>query len=474
MTRRTLTSTSKIKDNTIKYELAIDDKTDNGGGVDILSLKIEKSEYDFELFDFKNNRIETSYFKNGTKCNKVYSINADACCSNIKGIKLEKINKNKIIFNKLSQIIKQNKLIIPFLQYSKFPIVSIKETINVSGNENDINNKIYLTIDNINNKVDCKYISDIRNIEIINQNNDTKFKLNDKPIDIYQLNQTNKINQLDQADQITENLLLESRCNGDFGLENSLINGKLVLLNAKHQNDDVQIIPMGWSEEIRDKEYNMIAKRLDGINKGLILIPIFSNCHVSTLIIEKKDNKIVKCASFDSSTDHLSEDKSQIKEDVFLPLFEGILPGNRIKNKEIVVLNNEDLQTFIQSKLKYKLSSSLEKQLPDKKNKTIKFGNCGYYTLSFIKHIITNSCEYKSIDEIYKDRNGIKEAVQDKVNKELKYYEDAKVLEKFLENRQKQGNFGNRLQGTMIAEQYPEMAHAIIANKFKCFNGNIE
>ena len=253
------------------------------------------------------------------------------------------------------------------MNLSSFPINSIEETINVSGNENDINNKIYLTIDNINNKVGCKYISDVGNVEIINQNNDTKFKLNDKPTDIYQLNQTNKINQPDQVDQIIENLLSESRCNGDFELKNSLINGKLALLNAKCRNDNVQIIPVGWSEETQSKEYNMITKRLESISNGLVLIPIFNNYHVSTLIVEKKDNEIIKCASFDSSTDHLSEDKSQIKKDVFLPLFKGILPDSIIENKEIVVLNNEDLQTFNQSKLKYKLSSNLEKQLSDKK-----------------------------------------------------------------------------------------------------------
>ena len=62
-------------------------------------------------------------------------------------------------------------------------------------------------------------------------------------------------------------------------------------------------------------------------------------------------------------------------------------------------------------------------------------GNCGYYTLSFMEHIITNSHKYRSIDEIHGDIDGIKETVQDKVDKELEYYEDAKVLEKFLENR---------------------------------------
>lgn len=365
MTRRTFTS--KIKGNTIKYKLTIDDETDNGSGVNILSLKIEKSKYDFELFDFENNRIETSYFKNGTQYNKIYSINTDERYLNIKDTKLEKIAKDEITFSKLSQIIKQNKLIIPFSQYSEFPIASIEETINVSGNENDINNKIYLTIDNINNKVDCKYISDAGSFEIINQNNDTEFKLNGKPIGINQLNQINKTNQPDQVNQIIENLLSKSRCNGDFGLENSLINGKLALLNAKHRNDNVQIIPVGWSEETQSKEYNMITKRLESISNGLVLIPIFNNYHVSTLIVEKENNKIVKCASFDSSTDHLSEDKSQIKKDVFLPLFGDILLDSMIKDKKIVVLNNEDLQTFDQSKLQYELSGNLEKQLSDKK-----------------------------------------------------------------------------------------------------------
>ena len=343
-----------------------------------------------------------------------------------------------------------------------FPINSIKETINVSGNENDTTGQITLTIDNVKNEINCKYIYGNSGFKLTNQYDTNEFKFENT-----KSKESNEIRP-DQADEIIKNLLLESRYNGNFGLENSLINGKLALLNAKRQNDDVQIIPVGWSKEIRDKEYSMIAKRLDGINKGLILIPIFSNCHVSTLIIEKKDNEIIKCASFDSSTDHLYEDK-KIKKDVL-----GILPDNIIKNKEIVVLNNEDLQTFNQSKLEYELSDNLKKQLSDKKNKTIKFGNCGYYTLSFMEHIITNSFKYQSIDKIYRDRNGIKKTVQDKVNKELTYYEDAKVLETFLKNRREQGNFGNRLQGTIIAEQYHEIACTIIANKFKCFNSNIE
>ena len=348
------------------------------------------------------------------------------------------------------------------MNLSSFPISSIEETINVSGNENDTTSKIILTINNTKNEINCKYIYGNSGFKLTNQYDTNEFKFENTK------SKKNNNIQLDQADEIIKNLLSKSRCNGDFGLENSLINAKLALLNAKRQNNDVQIIPAGWSEETQSKEYSMIAKRLEDINKGLILIPIFSNCHVSTLIVEKEDNKIIKCASFDSSTDHLSKDKSQVECNALTNLL------SNIEEVEMKILNRDDLQILDQSRLEDKSFDNIKRRFLNKKDESIKLGNCGYYTLSFMEHIIANSHKYRSIDEICGDINSIKETVQKKVDETLKYYETAEVLKKFLENRQKQGNFGSRLRGTIIAEQYHEMAHAIIADKFKCFNSNIE
>ena len=90
---------------------------------------------------------------------------------------------------------------------------------------------IKLTIDNTKNEINCKYIAGSKNVEIINHGNITELKLNNKLI--------TDINQLNQADKIIENLISISRINGDFGLEDSLINGKLALLNARYQNDQI-------------------------------------------------------------------------------------------------------------------------------------------------------------------------------------------------------------------------------------------
>ena len=251
---------------------------------------------------------------------------------------------------------------------------------------------------------------------------------------------------------VVNSLITESRADGNFGIESGLINAKLVLLNRLNKN--ILIAPINWNDEhfinMQDENFIQNIKNNSNIteNTKLILVPIFYQNHISTLIIE--NIRPEKLAIFDSSTAHLEKDK-----DDTLKVKTTILNSNLVKN--IIVLNTENLQDLdlniegnadlISKVKKYSeeqddkskediCKSNINKNIQTYGNK-IHLGNCGYYALHFAEYIMTKQDEYgkpyQTIEQIRNNMATIKEQIQEDIKIELDYM-NKKVLFNHLAN----------------------------------------